>query len=636
LKEPIEKAFWPLALLGLNILLVISWEWKVEGAFLFLSFFVSILTLFRLKDSPRYEIQFLAIALSILYVVGVEADDDVHRYLVEGKAVAQGISPYLVPPSEVVTGIPTQALVNHPNWTAIYGPLFLHLMAALTYMTTSVLGVKIFFVILHVLNACLIRRLRKGRWAAIYLCSPFVLFETVGQAHLEGLVVLAALLLVLGTEGCRKGIFSIGLLLALWIKWWAWPLAPIIFRRKNIEAWAIVLLSSLFILWPFLEDPEAMFVSLRNFEGLWTNGYPRLWMDWLFGDWVILPLGLVMLGLLLAVLFLGGSLHEQIWQFFRLGLLLAPTLHPWYWVMPLTMALMSGKLATFSLMGAAAMALHHPEFSLASGEGWQSSFWTVAPILVLSMLSEWRIRRHLLRERGAYPDSLTIVTPVLNEGENLRELGAYVAQQKAHVKEWIVVDGGSSDESVEIAKGFGAKVKVPGLKGRGSQIRHGVENATSDWVMVVHADTRFEMGSLERWAEAVARVPEADGGAFRMAYRGKMALGPLMFLNDLKMRWFGMSFGDQTQFFRKSSLDTRGGFPDLPLMEDVELSMTLKGGNVVYLDHLISWTSPRRWESRGRLSNTVQIIRLLMTYLWKRHWNPPVDVRAMYRSYYPS
>ena len=616
--------------------MMIFWEKKLEWAFLLSAILASLLTLVKLKQLSRNQILFLAGGLGVLYLLGVRADDDVHRYIVEGWALAHGMNPYLVPPVEVSSNLVSQELVNHPLWTAIYGPFFLELMAWLTYITTSVLGLKILWLGLHALNSCLIGILRKDRLWAYYLCSPYVLFETVGQAHLEGLVVLGALLLVLGLERGKTVTFTLGLIFAFWIKWWAIPLALILLRRKTLKAWGWFALASVMILWPFSSEPLAMLSSLREFEGMWTNGYPHLWLEWAFGSWAWVPIGMTMGAILLAVILLGGDLHEQIWQFFRLGLLIAPTLHPWYWVMPLTMALLSSKVTTFCLMGIAALALHHPEFSLAAGEGWQSAFWTVAPILLLSVLSEWRMRRHILGEKGEGPMSLTVVTPALNESSNLKELGEMISKEPSTINEWIVVDGGSDDESVPVARELGARVLEPGVKGRGSQIRHGVESAKTEWVMILHADTRFGSEFFSGWKQAMGKVPEADGGAFRLAYRGKMPLGPLMFLNDLKMRWFGMSFGDQTQFFRKSSIEKRGGFPDLPLMEDVELSMILKGGNVAYLDHLISWTSPRRWEAKGRLSNALQIIRLLMTYLWKRHWNPPVDVRAMYRSYYPT
>lgn len=632
----LNRHLWVGVLFLANLLMILAWEFRSEWTFVVLALSSCLLTFFKIGSLSHKQIAYLATSLGVAYLLGVPADDDAYRYLVEGWAMGEGINPYIVPPTELTSTLSFHKWVNHPDWTAIYGPLFLQLMEGVVFLSSSVLGLKVFWMGVHALNAYLIAKLRSDRVWAHYLCSPFVLMETVGQAHLEVLVVLGALLLVMGLERARTSIYTVGLLMSFWIKWWALPLSLVLFRKNLLKAWVCFGLLTPLVMLPFLDAPLEMFTSLVNFEGMWTNGYPRLWIDMVFGSWSVFLVGVMMMVLLIAVLLLGGSLHEQIWQFFRLGLLLSPTLHPWYWVMPLTMALLSSKTATFALMGAAAMFLHHPEFALAAGQGWECSFWSVLPLIALSLLSEWRLRRHVLGERGLHPVAVTVITPVLNEEENLKEIGSFLSQQRSMVTEWIVVDGGSDDASVDLAESYGATVLRPEIKGRGPQIRAGVEAARTDWVMVLHADTRLTPGVIENWASEISKVPDADGGSLRLAYRGKLALGPLMFLNDLKVRWFGMSFGDQTQFFRKSSLDQRGGFPDLPLMEDVELSMVLKGGNVVYLDHLISWTSPRRWESRGRIVNSLQIIRLLLAYLWNRHWNPPVDVKKMYRSYYSS
>jgi hypothetical protein len=129
-------------------------------------------------------------------------------------------------------------------------------------------------------------------------------------------------------------------------------------------------------------------------------------------------------------------------------------------------------------------------------------------------------------------------------------------------------------------------------------------------------------------------VPNLDGGAFKMAYRNYQHMGPLHWVNDLKFRLFGVSFGDQSQFFHRQRLKNRGNFPKLALMEDLELSLLWKGGHVAYISETRSLTSPRRWKEKGRLRNTLQILSLLYYYLLQRHWNPPVDVKKLYQRYY--
>jgi len=94
----------------------------------------------------------------------------------------------------------------------------------------------------------------------------------------------------------------------------------------------------------------------------------------------------------------------------------------------------------------------------------------------------------------------------------------------------------------------------------------------------------------------------------------------------------GISFGDQIQFFRRRPAAEAGIFPDIPLMEDVELSIRLhRLGRQVFLfeDAVVS---SRRWQSAGR-NNFFLIIRLFTSYLVKRLWKKP-DTVSMYRRYY--
>jgi hypothetical protein len=89
-------------------------------------------------------------------------------------------------------------------------------------------------------------------------------------------------------------------------------------------------------------------------------------------------------------------------------------------------------------------------------------------------------------------------------------------------------------------------------------------------------------------------------------------------LNSLRARFFGISFGDQGQFFRREALAAGGGFPGMALMEDVELSLTLReAGETVLLGGGIV-VSPRRWSGEGFFARTFSVLRLFTTYLAAR------------------
>jgi hypothetical protein len=565
----------------------------------------------------------------------ITADDDIHRYLWEARVFNEGLNPYLQSPQSLSHLFSGSESVNHPKWTAIYGPLFIEMIAWLPSFLQTIMGLKFLWLGFHLLNVWLIHVITASiHFSKLYLLCPFLLLESIGLGHFESVLASSGLLLVVGFQRQKHLISSIGLCLGFWIKWWAMPLFPLFFKKKNLKAIAISFIFSLFILFPFLDNLPSLLTSLLDFEGLWCNGYPNSVLRFILNDWTTPVIGIYSIALLVVVLLVGGSLHEQLWQFFRMSLFFAPTIHPWYWVFPLSMTLCSGKTATFSLLSACALGLHYPEFHLIQHQTWECHILTVIPLLTCIWLSEWRIRHHLFLQLGHSTEKVSVITPTLNEADNLEELGQTLMHHQRHIQEWIIVDAGSNDNSIQIAKNWGAQCHSPGIKGRGPQIKYGVEHATSKWCIILHADTRPPLNFFDELKRHIKKIPRLDGGAFRMAYRGKSKLGPLMFLNDLKIRLLGVSFGDQSQFFSKKCIAKVGDFPDLPLMEDLELSLIWKGGAIAYIKSSISLTSPRRWQNIGRLKNAALIIKLLFIYLCHRHWNYPVNVTKLYQTYY--
>jgi len=106
-------------------------------------------------------------------------------------------------------------------------------------------------------------------------------------------------------------------------------------------------------------------------------------------------------------------------------------------------------------------------------------------------------------------------------------------------------------------------------------------------------------------------------------------------LNTLRASLFGISFGDQGQFIRRDSLPAIGGLPQLPLMEDVELSLRLKEhSHPLYLSGGIV-ASERRWESSNKLAHAVLVISLVLRYMLTRlAFGKEVDVSRYYQQYY--
>ena len=174
---------------------------------------------------------------------------------------------------------------------------------------------------------------------------------------------------------------------------------------------------------------------------------------------------------------------------------------------------------------------------------------------------------------------ISVVIPTLNAANRLPDCLAALEEARSQniIDEIVVADGGSGDETVQVAKAQGCvTLAVP--KGRGSQLAAGVARATGHWVLILHADTVLGRG----WADEVRAFMEGDGarhqaGVFRFALDDQhLAARWLERLVDWRMTLFALPYGDQGLLIHRTLYDAVGGFADIPLMEDVDLIRRIK------------------------------------------------------------
>jgi rSAM/selenodomain-associated transferase 2 len=220
---------------------------------------------------------------------------------------------------------------------------------------------------------------------------------------------------------------------------------------------------------------------------------------------------------------------------------------------------------------------------------------------------------------------LSIVVPVLNEAEGIEAHLALLAPLRARGAEVIVVDGGSTDATPELAAALADRVLDAPL-GRAAQMNAGARAAQGEAILFLHADTSLPEDADRLIGRALER---AHWGRFDVRIEGRHRLlavvGAAM---NLRSRLTGIATGDQAIFMRRPAFDATGGFPPIPLMEDVALSARLKriGKPACVAERVV--TSGRRWESRGVLRTIMLMWRLRLAYFLGAD---PVKLARSYR-----
>jgi len=197
---------------------------------------------------------------------------------------------------------------------------------------------------------------------------------------------------------------------------------------------------------------------------------------------------------------------------------------------------------------------------------------------------------------------IAVVIPALDEADRVAQA---VASARAPGVEILVVDGGSRDATRERAREAGARV-IASERGRARQLAAGARAADAEVLVFLHADSRLPPG----FAGAVGAAledPAVAGGAFGLRFEREPGAGRLLRLGlrvleagvELRVALFGLPYGDQALFARRSALERAGGVPQVPILEDLDLVAALRRtGRFVVLPALVV-TSPRRYLARG-------------------------------------
>jgi rSAM/selenodomain-associated transferase 2 len=209
--------------------------------------------------------------------------------------------------------------------------------------------------------------------------------------------------------------------------------------------------------------------------------------------------------------------------------------------------------------------------------------------------------------------TLSIVVPVLNEAANLERLLPDLLARGPAV-EVVVADAGSTDGTSELVRRFPSVSLVEGSRGRARQMNAGARATRGDALLFLHADTGLPAGAVAAIERALAD-PAVVAGRFDVRFTSsRWPFRMIAGLMNWRSRWSGIATGDQGIFVRRASFEALGGYPDIPLMEDIELTRRLKRlGRIACLDARVT-TSSRKWEREGILRTILLMWALRLLY----------------------
>lgn len=209
---------------------------------------------------------------------------------------------------------------------------------------------------------------------------------------------------------------------------------------------------------------------------------------------------------------------------------------------------------------------------------------------------------------------VSVIIPTLNEQDNIKKT---IEMARSPDAEIIIVDGGSQDKTKEIVVKEGVKL-VEWKRGRAFQQNKGAEMAKGKVLLFLHADTRLPKG-YSCYVFHAFMDPACVLGAFRFKTDMRHPLMRIIeSVANIRARYFGLPYGDQALFIKKSTFETIGGFPIIPGAEDLHLVKRISKMGKIKIVPVDAITSSRKWKNYGIIKTTYLHWKILLEFYWKR------------------
>ena len=595
-------------------------------------------------NQPIHTFIILSIVVKIAVIIQFPHNSDMHRYIWEGEIQLSGFNPFIAAPDS-----PELAHLKNDNWnfinnkhlTTIYWPCAQLLFRLLAAISPSGFFFKLVFLIFDIGSAfIIIKLLRYYRLAEkhiiLYILNPFVLIYFSGEGHLDIVMVFWVVLTMYLYMRKKYFFMFLALGIAVMIKVTPLILLPFLVNKKSAP-FIPAFLIPFFCIIPYFENgfslltvPVEFILKGRN------NGLLYSFLRIFTSDVRAFKLCIsLMSSIFLSVFFITPNTLRAIYLVIGTFLLCSPICHPWYIVL-ITPFLPFFRSPGWLYLHASTLLLvfyYHPNTV--------DTLWNNRPLLYsieyipFLGITLWYIlqRNYHWPARFEQPHTISVIIPTLNEEKNIEKCIKSIKNQNTSV-EILIVDGGSTDNTLQIAQSIQAATLIQSKPGRGTQIMRGIYSASGDIIIIVHADTLLTENSLSRLLTSLKNHPEIVGGSFGALYQNHhIRFRITECMNNMRSIITGISFGDQAQFFRKNVLQDT--FPALKLMEDIELSYRMKEkGSLLFIPKGV-YCSDRTWVRKTYLINFIRVLFLSCLFIVHRRFvKIDEDCEYYYKTYY--
>jgi len=222
---------------------------------------------------------------------------------------------------------------------------------------------------------------------------------------------------------------------------------------------------------------------------------------------------------------------------------------------------------------------------------------------------------------------ISIIIPTINEANNLPLLLSDLSSINKE-GEIVIVDCGSEDKTIDVAKIYGAKVYKSKERNRGLQLDIGAKNSKGDWLIFLHADTRL----THDWFKKINSFLKENKNIiyyFKFKINNKKTIYRLLeMVVNFRSKYLRQPYGDQGLIIHRSIYLENNGFRKIPLMEDVDFFRRLKNKKNLKQLNIPIFTSSRKWE------RTNIFLQSFKNWNLRRRWTKGESINSIYSDYY--